>query len=193
MCTARTLTVSPSMLCSGGDAWSQGVHGPGGVISQHALRQTPLLTESQTPVKILPCPNFVARGKNNNGYGLIKTLRVNRRLQVVIPFQNNILTNSNPITNYIIVALERGNYIISLKVGSVSPCDQKGNLLRVLKDSTQFNSIPDRIYGCKIVCERACNNDIYIKVLMRSRQCLGFLPITFFVTGTFPAVDTGRS
>ena len=68
MHTARSLTVSPSMLCpwgvpgprggaclvlggawSGGGAWSQGgclpgprmVPGPGRVVSQHALRQTP--------------------------------------------------------------------------------------------------------------------------------------------------------
>ena len=37
-----------------------------GCVSQHALRQTPpLLTESQTPVKTLPWPNFVAAGKND--------------------------------------------------------------------------------------------------------------------------------
>ena len=62
MHTARSLTVSPSMLCPGGvpvwswgvpgpggGAWSQGgclpgprmVPGPGRVVSQHALRQTP--------------------------------------------------------------------------------------------------------------------------------------------------------
>ena len=51
-----------------------GVPGPGGGVcspegglaSQHALRQTPspLWTESQTPVKTLPWPNFVAAGKN---------------------------------------------------------------------------------------------------------------------------------
>ena len=38
---------------------------PGGVVvvSQHALGQTtPLWTESQTPVKTLPWPNFVAAG-----------------------------------------------------------------------------------------------------------------------------------
>ena len=47
---------------SGGSAWS----GRGGLASQHALRQTPppLWTESQTPVKTLPWPNFVAAGKN---------------------------------------------------------------------------------------------------------------------------------
>ena len=44
MRTARSLTVSPSMLCLG--AWSRGVwfwgeSGPGGVVSQHALRQNP--------------------------------------------------------------------------------------------------------------------------------------------------------
>ena len=62
MRTARALTLSPSMLCAGGlpglggcmvqeGAWSWGV------VSQHALRQTPLWTEWQTGVKILPCPN----------------------------------------------------------------------------------------------------------------------------------------
>ena len=39
-----------------------------GVVSQHALRQTPpLLTESQTPVKTLPLPIFVAVGKKAEG------------------------------------------------------------------------------------------------------------------------------
>ena len=42
--------------------WGGGVCSQGGV-SQHALRQTPPpLTESQTPVKTLPWPNFVAAG-----------------------------------------------------------------------------------------------------------------------------------
>ena len=46
---------APGRVCSGG--W--------GVVSQHALRQTPPpWTESQTPVKTLPCPNFVAGGKD---------------------------------------------------------------------------------------------------------------------------------
>ena len=46
-----------------------GVSAPGGVcsrggVSQDALRQRPpLWTESQTPVKTLPWPNFVAAGK----------------------------------------------------------------------------------------------------------------------------------
>ena len=40
-----------------------------GVVSQHALRQTPpLWTESQTPVKTLPWPNFVAAGNNTEVY-----------------------------------------------------------------------------------------------------------------------------
>ena len=45
---------APGGLCSGG-----------GVVSQHALRQTPSppWTESQTPVKTLPWPNFVKAGK----------------------------------------------------------------------------------------------------------------------------------
>ena len=39
-------------------------------VSQHALRQTPPpLTESQTPVKTLPWPNFVAAG--HKAFGLI--------------------------------------------------------------------------------------------------------------------------
>ena len=56
----------------GGLVW--GVSAPGGVsaprgvwsdegISQHTLRQTPLPpVDRQTPVKILPWPNFVAAG-----------------------------------------------------------------------------------------------------------------------------------
>ena len=50
-----------------GGIWSRGW--PllwGGVVSQHALRQTPpLWTESQTPVKTLPWPNFVAAGNKS--------------------------------------------------------------------------------------------------------------------------------
>ena len=53
MRTARALTVSPSMLCAGGGvsaprgfawsggAWSRGFACYGGMLSQHALRQTP--------------------------------------------------------------------------------------------------------------------------------------------------------
>ena len=46
--------------------WGGCLPGPGGLASQHALRQTipPLWTESETPVKTLPWPNFVAAGKN---------------------------------------------------------------------------------------------------------------------------------
>ena len=48
-------------ICSGGDSGGM-VSGRGG-ISQHALRQTPLPpVDRQTPVKILPWPNFVAAG-----------------------------------------------------------------------------------------------------------------------------------
>ena len=46
---------------SAGGLSAMGVSAPGGGVSQHVLRQTPpLLTESQTPVKTLPWPNFVA-------------------------------------------------------------------------------------------------------------------------------------
>ena len=60
----------PGGVCSGG------VSAPGGVCSRGVSAgnvcipacteaDTPLLTESQTPVKILPWPNFVAAGKNS--------------------------------------------------------------------------------------------------------------------------------
>ena len=46
---------------TGGSTWSRGVvPGPGGVPGQ----VLPPWTETQTPVKILPCANFVAGGKN---------------------------------------------------------------------------------------------------------------------------------
>ena len=79
MRTAHSLTVSPSMLWAGGSARGGlvpgGESGPGGV-SQYALRQTPPLTESQTPVKTLPCPNFVAGGKYYE-WGEVKARTVN--------------------------------------------------------------------------------------------------------------------
>ena len=83
MHTARSLTVSPSMLCSRGvpgpgevPAWLGGVWSWGGAWSQGGgaclvlgsgipvctEADPPLWTESQTPVKILPCSNFVAGG-----------------------------------------------------------------------------------------------------------------------------------
>ena len=52
---------------SGGSACSRGVCLVWGGISQHALRQTPLPpVDRQTPVKILPWPNFVAAGNYLN-------------------------------------------------------------------------------------------------------------------------------
>ena len=87
MRTGRSLTVCCSLLPGGpglggclvwgalvwGGAWSGGwgVCSGGGLLpggaSQHALRQTPLPpVDRQTPVKILPWPNFVAAGKNVN-------------------------------------------------------------------------------------------------------------------------------
>ena len=82
MRTARTLTVSPSMLQGGwsaaggglllggclllGGVCSQGVSAagrvsaPGGLVSQHAVRQTPpLWTEWKTGAKYILAPNFV--------------------------------------------------------------------------------------------------------------------------------------
>ena len=46
----------------GGGAWSGGCMVPGGGIPAYTEADPPLLTESQMPVKILPCPNFVAGG-----------------------------------------------------------------------------------------------------------------------------------
>ena len=43
----------------------------GGVVSKHAPSQTPPWTETQTPVKTLPCPNFVAGGKNKKRHSLL--------------------------------------------------------------------------------------------------------------------------
>ena len=57
-------------VCSWGGVYSRGV------VYQHTLRQTqpPLWTESQTPVKTLPWPNFVAAGNDDNYYdGIIKS------------------------------------------------------------------------------------------------------------------------
>ena len=65
-------------VCFPGGCLLQGVSAPGGCVSapggvclllgvsQRALRQTPphLWAESQTPIKTLPWPNFVAAGKN---------------------------------------------------------------------------------------------------------------------------------
>ena len=87
MRTGHSLTVSWSLLpgggcmlpggvSSGGGVYSRGVSAPVGpalgvVVSQHALRQTPLWTESQTPVKTLPWPNFVAAGSNGILNGIL--------------------------------------------------------------------------------------------------------------------------
>ena len=72
MRTGHSLTISLGGVSAPG--W---VSAPGGLprrslcsrgrgVSQHALRQTPpALTESQTSVKTLPWPNFVAAGNYN--------------------------------------------------------------------------------------------------------------------------------
>ena len=46
---------------TGGSTWSRGLYL---VLGVYLGRYSPPWTESQTPVKILPCPNFVAGGKN---------------------------------------------------------------------------------------------------------------------------------
>ena len=92
MHAARSLTISPSMLCSGGvpgprgAAWSRG-GGWGCVVSQHSLRQTPpLWTESQTPVKILPCPNSVAGGNNSGTWKNDLSARSRGKFYVISAF-----------------------------------------------------------------------------------------------------------
>ena len=67
MRTARALTKSPNMLCGGVSVLGEclllgGVSAPWGGIPVCTEADTPLLTESQTPEKTLPCPNFVAGG-----------------------------------------------------------------------------------------------------------------------------------
>ena len=47
-----------------------GVSFPGGGIPACTEADPPLLTESQTPVKTFPWPNFVAAGKNGSRFGL---------------------------------------------------------------------------------------------------------------------------
>ena len=62
-----------------GGVCSRGVccWGGGCVAFQHALRQTPpLLTESQTPVKTLSWPNFVAAGNNERNHLCINYLHL---------------------------------------------------------------------------------------------------------------------
>ena len=54
-------------VCSGGGGLVRGgvcALGGGGGISACTEADPPLWTESQTPVKTLPWPNFVAAGKN---------------------------------------------------------------------------------------------------------------------------------
>ena len=60
MRTARALTVSPSMLCAGGFCFLGG-----GIPACTEADTPPPWTESQTPVKTLPCPNFVAGGNEH--------------------------------------------------------------------------------------------------------------------------------
>ena len=77
MCTAHSLTVSPSMLCARGGVPGPGVSGgvgvcPGvylvwGVSARYTSRdQTryPPRVDRQTPVNLLPWPNFVAAGND---------------------------------------------------------------------------------------------------------------------------------
>ena len=78
MHTARLLIVSPSMHCAGGcllggclvlgGVCFGGVPGPGGVVSQHTLRQTPPPCEQNSwhmLLKILPWPQTSFAGGNN--------------------------------------------------------------------------------------------------------------------------------
>ena len=58
------LGVSALGVCSQGVSAPGGCLLPGGGIPACTEADTPLWTESQTPVKTLPWPNFVAAGKN---------------------------------------------------------------------------------------------------------------------------------
>ena len=73
MHTARALTVSPSMLCAGGECllwgclppcvWGGACSRGGRVVCQHALRQAPPCEQNSwhTLMKILPCPKLRLR------------------------------------------------------------------------------------------------------------------------------------
>ena len=95
MHTARSLAVSPSMLCSGGGAVpgrGEGgaylvpggcVPGPGEGVSQHALRQTPPWTEFLTHASeniTLPQTSFAGGNKTvENWFNIIKTIKTSIR------------------------------------------------------------------------------------------------------------------
>ena len=73
-------------VCSGG-IWSGGVCiCSWGVVSQHALRQTPPWRESQMPVKTLPWPNFFAAGKNPSILLIFKKILAKIGLAVIPSF-----------------------------------------------------------------------------------------------------------
>ena len=55
---------APEGVCSQGVPSPRGVSAPDGCIPGCTEADTPMLTESQTPVKTLPWPNFVAAGNN---------------------------------------------------------------------------------------------------------------------------------
>ena len=74
-----------------------------GVVSQHALRQTPpLWTESQTPVKTLSWPNFVAAGNN---HGSLYAIRFNLIWLIAPMFLNEIYHPSHQRPFYYLMVL----------------------------------------------------------------------------------------
>ena len=62
MCLLRGVSAPGGCLLPGLVSALGGVSAPGGCIPACTEANTPLWTESQTPVKTLPCPNFVAGG-----------------------------------------------------------------------------------------------------------------------------------
>ena len=86
MRTARALTLSPSMLCAGRGAWSGGCMVRGGawswgVVSQHALRQTPPVNRMTNSCKNITLPQTSFAGGNkynstnlNPNYGWLSNL-----------------------------------------------------------------------------------------------------------------------
>ena len=120
MHTARSLTISPSMHCAGGylvrEAWSwggawsggvvpdpggsgpRGVPGPGGVGSQHALRQTPpswteFLTHSTE--KNFPCGGNYLSFKAHSGNSVSSFLWSGHRLTSWFGKNRNIVNFMN--------------------------------------------------------------------------------------------------
>ena len=129
----------PGGVCSWGGVCSQGC-----VASQHALRQTPpLWTESQTPVKTLPRPNFVAAGKISAEI-LIKTWATMWMVQLksgMLPVYFSPFINSSWYCLWKLPDLTHGSEFLW---GYVRKLHFRNRVLfvKLFQDSMEFNGKP---------------------------------------------------